>query len=574
MRRLAVFVVFFVLVFVSAAGLASAVNYISAPPLSQVVSVSAGPVKAGAVEKMFIITWGADIATIVGNGNATATAPGSIFALQKLQLNLVREDDFKKQLEAFISGETVYLRCTMGMLNQAIEVLNRDAKTKPVVIYQLSWSGGGDCLVVKGSIKSVKDLKGKTIALQAYGPHGDYLATLLKDAGLKSKDVTIKWVKDLTGTDNTPAEALKQKDVDAVFVITPDALKLTSGGKVGTGAEGSIKGARILLSTKTADRIISDVIVVRADYFERNQSRIEKMTHGLFLAEQSLRDLVRNKESRKAEYKKVMAASAKILLDSEQAIGDAEGLFGDCQMAGFSGNVKFFTNDTWPRNFNKLTDEIQTGFIGLGLIGKKIPVAQAKWDYNALKAGLTGIDDVELPKFAPAAVAKVIEQKRATGTLEGGALFTFEVYFRPNQKSFTADSYGESFEEAIKKAATYSGAVITVEGHSDPLGYLKKKKEGAPEMVLTQQKQAAKNLSVQRAMEVRDALIHYAKSKRITLDNSQFTVVGHGFMQPRSGMCGADPCPPKTEQEWLNNMRVVFQLFNVEAEENVFRPLQ
>lgn len=553
---------------------AMAVSYIPAPPLSQVINVPAAPVKAGADEKMYIITWGADIGTIYGNGSVATTAAGSIFAQEKLRLNLVREDDFKKQVEAFVKGETVYLRCTMGMLNQAIEVLNRDPKTKPITIYQLSWSAGGDCLVVKGNIKSIKDLKGKTIVAQAYGPHGDYVSTLLKDAGLKPKDVTIKWTKDLTGTDNTPAEALKQKDVDAVFVITPDAMKLTSGGKVGTGSEGSVKGAKILLSTKTADRIISDVIVARADYFEANRSKVEKLTHGLLLAEQGLRDLVKNKESRKAEYKKVMAASAKILLDSEQAIGDAEGLYGDCQMVGFAGNVKFFTNNTWPRNFSKITDEIQTGFIGLGLIGKKFPIAHAKWDYNSLKAGLTGVDDVELPRFVPEAVARVVEQKRATGTLEGGALFTFEVYFKPNQKSFSADMYGDSFEEAIKKAATYSGAVITVEGHADPSGYLRKKKEGAPEMVLVQQKQAAKNLSVQRAMEVRDALVHYAKSKKIALDNSQFTVMGHGFLQPKSGMCGADPCPPKTEQEWLSNMRVVFQLFNVEAEESVFRPIQ
>lgn len=573
MKRRVIGVLLYVIAMFLVTTNAQAVSYISAPPLSQVINVSAGSVKTGADEKMFIITWGADIATIYGNGNAISTAKNSIFAQEKIQLNLVREDDFKKQVEAFIKGETVYLRCTMGMLNQAIEVLNKDSRTKPIVIYQLSWSAGGDWLVAKGNIKSIKDLKGKTIVLQAYGPHSDYLTTLLKDAGLKSKDVTIKWTKDLTGTDNTPAEALKQKDVDAVFVITPDALKLTSGGKVGTGAEGSVKGAKVLLSTKTADRIIADVIVVRADYFGTNQSKVEKLTHGLFLAEQSLREIVKNKDSRKTEYKNAMASSAKILLDSEQAIGDAEGLFGDCQMAGFAGNVKFFTNDNWPRSFSKITNEIQSGFIGFGLIGKRIPVAQAKWNYNAMKAGLAGVDNVELPRFAPEAVARVVEQKRATGTLQTGALFAFEVFFNPNDKKFVVDNYTDNFEEAIKKATTYSGAVITVEGHVDPLGYLRKKQEGAPEIVLTQQKQSAKNLSVGRAMEVRDALINYAKKKHIPLDASQFTVVGHGITQPKTGMCGADPCPPKTKEEWLSNMRVVFQLFNVEAEESVFKPL-
>ncbi|MFH1210550.1 MAG: ABC transporter substrate-binding protein [archaeon] len=554
-----------------------AVNYIQAPPLSQVINVPVGSVKSGADEVLFIITWGADTVPIYANGNAAVTASGSIFAQKKLRFKIVREDDFKKQVEMFIKGETPFLRCTVGMLNQAVEVLNRDSRTKPVVFYQLSWSGGdvaGDCLVVKEGINSVKDLKGKTVVLQAYGPHLDYLTTLLKDGGLKLKDVNIKYTKDLTGTENCPAEALlKEKGIDAVFVISADAMKLTSGGKVGKGGEGSVKGAKILLSTKTGKRIIPDVYISRSDYFEANRSKVESITHGLLLAEQGLRELFKNKDSQKAEYKKMATASAKMLFDSEQAVGDVEGAYGDCETTGFAGNVKFFTDDKWPRNFNAMNEEIQTAYIGINLISKKFPVAGAKWDYNQLKAGLTGIEDVVVPRFVQKEVARVVEQKRATGALETGALFTFEVYFKPNQKSFSADMYGEKFDEAIKKATTYTGAVITVEGHSDTLGYLKKKKEGAPEVVLVQQKQAAKNLSVQRAIEVRDSLIQYAKSRGISLDSSQFSVVGHGILQPRTGMCGADPCPPKTEQEWLSNMRVVFQLFNVEAEENVFRPL-
>jgi hypothetical protein len=38
-------------------------------------------------------------------------------------------------------------------------------------------------------------------------------------------------------------------------------------------------------------------------------------------------------------------------------------------------------------------------------------------------------------------------------------------------------------------------------------------------------------------------------------------------------MCGADPCPPESEEEWLSNMRVVFNIVQVEAEASVFTPL-
>ena len=161
-----------------------AVQYVHAPPLAKVITTAAADVKAGTAVQVPLITWGGDEATILANGNAVATAPGSIFAQKGLNLHLVREDDFKKQVEDYLAGETPYLRGTLGMVNMAAEVLARDPRTAPVIIYQLTWSNGGDCLVVKPGIKTAKDLKGKTVALQAYGPHVDYLATVLADAGL------------------------------------------------------------------------------------------------------------------------------------------------------------------------------------------------------------------------------------------------------------------------------------------------------------------------------------------------------------------------------------------------------
>jgi hypothetical protein len=64
--------------------------------------------------------------------------------------------------------------------------------------------------------------------------------------------------------------------LDAVMAISPDALKLTSNGTVGTGSEGSVKGAHMLLSTKTASRIIADVYAVRKDYFDTHRARCGK----------------------------------------------------------------------------------------------------------------------------------------------------------------------------------------------------------------------------------------------------------------------------------------------------------
>ena len=420
--------------------------------------------------------------------------------------------------------------------------------------------------MVKPGINSARELKGKTVALQAYGPHVDYLAKILKDAGLTMGDVNIRWTADLTGTENTPAEALYEPGVDAAFAIIPDGLMLTSNGTVGTGAEGSVKGARIMLSTKTANRIIADVYAVRQDFFQANRKLVLDFAHGLLLGAQELKSLFKDKKSDLSAYQATMSASAKILLDSEQAVADAEALYGDCEFVEFRGNVKFFGDEKWPRNLSNLVDEIQSSFVAMGLLNRKSPVDQARFDYDQLRSGLLGIDDVEAPRFKTEEVARVVARKQAMGTLGEGELFSLEINFQPNQNDFSEELYADGFRKVVELAAAYGGAVITVEGHSDPHKYNRLEKNGATEIELKRTRQAAKNLSISRAISVRDSVIRFAANSGVPLDESQFSVVGHGIDQPKYPN-------PKTKEQWLSNMRVVFRIIQIEAEDDAFIPL-
>lgn len=552
---------------------ASAVQYLEAPALEQLIKVKVGEVRSSDFIQVPLITWGGDEATVLANGNAVRTTPTSIFGKKGLKLELQREDNFRNQVEAYLKGETPYIRGTLGMLNMALEVMSKDPRTKPVVIYQLTWSNGGDCLVVKDGINSARDLKGKTIVLQAYGPHVYYLSKVLSDAGLSLADINIKWVKDLTATQDSPLEAFYDPGVDAAMMIIPDGLVLTSNGTVGTGAEGSVKGAKVLLSTKTANRVISDVYAVRSDFFKARRSEVESFVHGLMLADEALAELYKNKAGQQAAYLETVKASARILLDSEDAVADAEALYADCEYAGFSGNVTFFTDPNHPRNLERLSGQIQSAFRKINLMSRSIPLDSAAFDYNLLKKDIKNVGGVVIPKFDAAQVATVIQRKQQQDALAEGELFSFEVFFQPNQNSFAADMYAEAFDRVIELASTYGGAIITVEGHSDPLGYLKAKKGNSSEVVLKRIQQSAKNLSLSRANAVRTSLIDYAGGKAIVLDETQFAVVGHGIMKPKSGMCGPDPCAPQTEQAWRDNMRVEFRILQIEAETSVFKPL-
>jgi outer membrane protein OmpA-like peptidoglycan-associated protein len=560
---------------VSISGLSSAsaeeVQFIGSPPLSSAVKESVKACAPMSVLQVPVITWGGDVATVLAAGGKTISEAGSLFDAEKLKVKLQREDVFANQLKNYLSCQSPFLRGTMGMMNLATDVTGQDPRTRMIVIYQMTWSAGGDALVVKSSIKSPKDLKGKTVALQAYGPHVDYLTKILRDAGLSMRDVNIRWVKDLTGTKQTPKAALAKGDIDAAMVVTPDALALTSNGTVGTGSEDSIKGARILLSTKTASRVIADVYAVRADYYEANKSTVEAFVRALLAADLKLAAMVK-KGSSDPQYKKVIAGAAQILLDSEKAVADTEAMYKDAAMVGWSGNQRFFKEPNNPRSFENLNKEIGEAFVGLGLVSKAGKIEAVHWDWNALKKGASA-SQAEAPRFDPNKLAQVVTRKAQEDKLGEGELFAFEVNFKPNQNAFSTSAYSDAFNKAIKLAATYGGAVITIEGHSDPLAYLRRKKDGATQVELNRIRQSAKNLALTRANGVRDSLLAFAKQKGLTLDASQFAVVGHGIDRPKSGLCGADPCAPASEKAWLGNMRVEFRIIQVEAEESVFKSI-
>ncbi len=547
--------------------MAHAVTPVNVTPIEERKLENKRSVKSGPYD-LPMITWGGDIATISGNGADDITKKSSIFGQKGLAYKLKREDIFQNQINNYISGKSPFLRGSMSMINMAASAVQGKDDLTPVVFYQLTWSSGGDALVVKDGIKRAADLCGKTVALNYDGPHLNYAYRILSDAGCDLSKNKFVWTQDLTGTDETPLEALRDSKVDAAFMIIPDALAATAGGAVGDGSEDSIRGAQILLSTKTANRVIADVYAVRKDYYQANKNEIEKLVLGLAKAQESIANMKRGTK----EYRTLMRASAELLLDAPDATADAEGLLLDATAVGMGGNLSFFTDKNNYRNFEQIVKESAQGIKALGVVNKVGTVLKADLNYSQLAKGVT-TTSTKTSTFDANQIAKVVEAKQKLGTLDEGTVFQFEIFFKPNQKSFNESLYQEEFKRVTRLAQTYAGAVITVEGHSDPMGYLRKKKSGEGAFVLNQIKQSAKNLSMTRAQQVRAAIVNYGQSQKVAMDQSQFSVVGHGISSPRTGVCGVDPCAPKTEQEWLSNMRVVFRILQVEAEESAFSPL-
>ena len=163
--------------------IAFAASKTNSKPLTSVATSAIGDVKSGGEIVLPIITWGADIATILANGGLK-TQKGSIFDKLGLNIRLVREDSVVKQINMYRSGESPFFRGTFGMEQMAHDALSSTPNIAPVATYILSYSQGGDVLVVRSNkVKSVSDLKGKTVVLQEYGPHVQWLAKMVQEIG-------------------------------------------------------------------------------------------------------------------------------------------------------------------------------------------------------------------------------------------------------------------------------------------------------------------------------------------------------------------------------------------------------
>src|SRR5215475_3036257 len=200
----------------------SKVEYLEAKPLSKVVTPRLKPVETSS-KLVYVITWGGDVSLVYG-------VQAGLFREAGADVTLTLENDFAKQVQAVLDGKTPYLRGTMGMINAATEVF-KAAGTDLVVIVQLTWSTGGDTMTVRPTVRTPNELKGKTIALQLYGPHMDYMANILSNAGIRPSQTTLRWLKELTlptydtqGAIVDPVSAFTTDDkLDAVMAISPDA---------------------------------------------------------------------------------------------------------------------------------------------------------------------------------------------------------------------------------------------------------------------------------------------------------------------------------------------------------------
>ena len=572
---------------------------------------SVSPVNSTSTLIVPYIVWGGEAALFYANGGLQ-TKPGSIMAQQGLTLKLVPGDDFVGQVKKYLDGRTPFLRGTFRMLGQASEVIGRDPKTKAVVFGQMTWSAG-DHFVARSSIKRISDLRGKKIAIQTGGPHVGMLYDMLRTARLSKADIDLIWLDDLTGAEG-PAEAFrKDPKIAGCFVITPDMIGLTGGyDNTGTGAEGTVNDAHVVVSTATLSRSIADVYACRKDFYDSNKSTIEKFFAGYLKGVEAVMQLKKSYEnSGSQEYMKLLQMiqdiyGPDIIPTLEE---DAHGLIADCTYVGQPGNVSFFNDQTNVitgfSGFNKSAIDMA---ISWGFAGKRYNLLPS--DLNFSSSIFTSLlsNTVRMPvqrkRFKKETVRAEVEAFNEEDVLDEKTLVSFTIQFKPNQEKFSQTEYKEEFDRVVELAAKYGNAAVAIKGHTDPSKTLmtlvktgikrniikrtgqrgnykyfmdgksirledteklikliqQKKFESGTEIESPYQvMRAGLELSEQRAEAVKNAIVNYARKRNVRLESDQIVPIGMGIKEPVI----AKPTNPEQASE---NRRVEFALVKVSAE--------
>ena len=254
-------------------------------------------------------------------------APGG----QDFRVELVLIDDPVAMRNAYASGEVHIGWGTLDMVPLFVDGFAKagDTRIMPRMYQQVDWSNGGDGIVVREHIKTVADLRGKTLVLAQNSPSQYFALNMLVAAGVQPSEVKMVY----TATAFEAARAFEaQKDIAGAVSWAPDIYNLAK-----------IKGNRLLVTTQTANKLIADVWFARADFAKDHPQIIEGLVRGIFDAMEEMK-----LPDQKEQCAKLMAEGYSI------PVPDAMSMFGDAHNTNWAENYQFFVNQNNPTNFERI----------------------------------------------------------------------------------------------------------------------------------------------------------------------------------------------------------------------------
>ncbi|MEX2283751.1 MAG: phosphate ABC transporter substrate-binding/OmpA family protein [Gemmatimonadota bacterium] len=455
-------------------------------------------------------------------------APGG----QTFKLELVLIDDPIAMRDAYASGKVHIGWATLDMIPLFVEQLRKDSRTMPRVFQQIDWSNGGDGIVCRETVKSVVDLRDKTIVLAQNSPSHFFLLNTLISGGVQPADAEYKFTQDAF---QAAAAFNADKRIACAVTWAPDIYNLAEA-----------RGNRMLVNTQTANKLIADVWFARADFAKDKPQIIEGLVRGIFESMEALKA-----QDAKAQVARLLAAGYSI---PEK---DALSMLADAHSTNYAENREFFLNQNNPTNFERTWNTAYFLYRKIGSVsGNPVPFDQVM-DFSVIQKlqsepFYANQKNEYQVQFVPTSASTVQAESDEILTK------TVVIQFFPNsddlEKKVTRAIDGKTaeelydanvpfvLEEAGKLSGQFGAARIVVEGHTD--GSMRN--SGSVTAADVQE------LSLRRANAVKQALLR----KFPTLQPNQFTTAGRGWDRP------ADPGDPNNHAK---NRRVEIKVYPLES---------
>ncbi len=198
-------------------------TYVPAQRLPAVRGISNYKPLANRTVRMALNVWAGWAPVIYANGGFKAGKVWHAPNGQDFKVDLVLIDDPVAMRDAYAAGNIHIGWATLDMIPLFVEQLRRDSRTMPRVFQQIDYSNGGDGIVVRQSVRSTADLRGKTIVLAQNSPSHYFLLNALIDAGLQPTDVELKFTQDAF---QAAAAFNADKSIAAAVSWSPDIYNL------------------------------------------------------------------------------------------------------------------------------------------------------------------------------------------------------------------------------------------------------------------------------------------------------------------------------------------------------------
>jgi NitT/TauT family transport system substrate-binding protein len=430
--------------------------------------------------KVAIVTWGGYAGGIYANDGFAPNKNCLFYKDFGIEVELIVIDDTRSSRDAFRAGGD---KGGVDIMWSTVDAYSLEypglTQLRPKTILQYDWSRGGDAIAVDGSIRSVADLKGRTIACAEDTPSHYFALFVLTQGGLTSRDVEWKF----TDSAIDAANVFKAGRADAAVSWSPDVY---------TAAK-ERSGARILASTREATNLIADIFVARGDFLEQHPEDARRFVAGWLKGV----DLANKNPDRIAA---LMARSF-----SGVDLEASKGMLADVKLPNYAENRAFFEPKGALANYHTIYKTAQG-------IWRKI--GKLKDVYEPYQTLDTRFLEGAAEYFPQAAQAAPQQEFQFEAPARGGAAAILSkkvsIYFPTGSSTLDENAKAVLDIQVVELAATFGSAYLRVAGNTDDVG--------------------SRDLNMRLSRSRAESVARYLASRGF--DRNKFEVVGNGPDRP------------------------------------------